>query len=167
MNGITGFVGDFELVWEVVVLPCVRVVDEVLVEVSTVVFGDATEVDGDVVDAAVLVVSVVVGMAEPVLVVVFAAFVLLDPLDVAAFAVSFTIFVGEFVLFWDTAIKGSVVDAKTIVWNVFAVTMPAITVACRVEVRVVVAPTALVAADVVAAISVTLVVVATEISILA
>lgn len=92
------------------------------------VFRDAAGDDGDGVDASVLVVTGLVGVAVPFLVVVFGAFVVLtiiviDAVDVAAF-VFFTVIFGESVLFWETMVGVSVVDPRIVVWNVFGVTLP-------------------------------------------
>lgn len=92
------------------------------------VFRDAAGDDGDGVDASVLVVTGLVGVAVPFLVVVFGAFVVLtiiviDAVDVAAL-VFFTVIVGESVLFWETMVGVSVVDPRIVVWNVFGFTLP-------------------------------------------
>lgn len=98
-----------------------------LVDFSTVVVRDAAGDDGDGVDASVLVVTGLVGVAVPFLVVAVGAFVVLtivviDAVDVAAL-VFFTVIVGESVLFWETMVGVSVVDARIVVWNVFGVTL--------------------------------------------
>lgn len=91
------------------------------------VVRDAAGDDGDGVDASVLVVTGLVVVAVPFLVVAVGAFVVLtivviDVVDVAAL-VFFTVIVGESVLFWETMVGVSVVDARIVVWNVFGVTL--------------------------------------------
>lgn len=107
------------------VFMCVRVAAAVLVEDS--------------------VVTVVLGVAVPVPVVVCGALVVLaiiviNAVDVAALVVLFTVFVGESVLFWETMVEVSLIDARIVVWNVFGVLLPVFSVASREEVLVAVAP---------------------------
>lgn len=74
-----------------------------LVNFLTVVFRDTADDDGDGVGAAVLAVTGVVGVAVPVLVFVFGAFVVLTTVVVEAvdFEALFTVIIGVSVTDWD------------------------------------------------------------------
>lgn len=98
------------------------------VDFLTVDFRDAAEDDRDGVDAAVLVVTRVVGVAVPVLVVVFGAFVVLtivviDAVDIAALFFPVTV----------TMVWVSVAGARRVVWNAFGFRLPVVVMSTEEE----------------------------------